>query len=134
MNFSEVNVRQVLRGLRFHEAIAKGGILKISDLETGFRVYEAEVPNGVFQGPEAVLMRLVENLVFIQDKVHLPLRMPGPRFTREDFEGVAMLVQKLKTGEIPLSDIGVDLDKESAIRMIEIFRDGSPLQLFPLGL
>jgi hypothetical protein len=43
MNAAGVNVRQVLEGFRFQEAMAKGGVLKIQDLETGVEIVDSSV-------------------------------------------------------------------------------------------
>jgi hypothetical protein len=43
MNAAGVNVRQVLEGFRFQEAMATGGVLKIQDLETGVEIVDSPV-------------------------------------------------------------------------------------------
>lgn len=132
MNAAGVNVQQVLEGFRFQEAMAKGGMLRIEDLETGFDIQQTTISPGTFQCPAFGWFQLTQQLVFIQTTARVPLRMPSERPTLDEFEFISILVQKLRAGEVAVKDITFDLDTESARGAIERFRDGHLLEAAPL--
>jgi hypothetical protein len=132
MNAAGVNVRQVLKGFQFQEAMAKGGVLKIQDLETGFDVQQTTISPGTFEGPAPGWFQVTEQLVFMQATTQVALRMPSDRPTLDELEFLSILVQKLRAGEIAVKDITFDLDAESARGAIERFRNGHPLETAPL--
>jgi hypothetical protein len=132
MNAAGVNVRQVLEGFRFQKAMAKGGVLKIQDLETSFDIQQTTISPGTFEGPAPGWFRLTEQLVFIQATAQVTLRMPSDWPTLDELEALSIVVQKLRAGEIAVQDITFDLDAESARGAIERFRDGHLLETAPL--
>jgi len=130
-HFTGVNVKRVLEALRFQQAMAKGGVFRMEHLDTGFEIVQMPIAPGVCEAPDSRWMELIEKLVFIQYKVHLPLAVPDREVTIEDARTIFETAQKLETGRATLKaeqwTIGVN--REIAQRTLERFESGKPLPM-----
>jgi hypothetical protein len=128
-NFMGVNVKRVLEALRFQQAMAKGGVFKMEHLDTGFELAKMPIAPGVLEVPDPHWIELVEKLVFIQSKVHIPLVIPDREVTIEDARRIFATAQKLETGQAKLGaeEWAIGVTRESAQTMLELFESGKPL-------
>jgi hypothetical protein len=73
------NVKRELDAIRFREAMAKGGTLRLEYADTGLGLPEINVAPGTFPTPDDRWKQLIEKLVLIQEKVRVPLAVPDMR-------------------------------------------------------
>lgn len=106
------DVRQVLRWLKFQNALAKPGCLDMLMLTTGSKdsirtsISEAESPN-------ASLVKFVEVLSFIQEKTETSITFPD-KFSGQEAEEIYMLHRYLNGGSVVLDFIALDCDQDAA--------------------
>lgn len=131
VNFMGVNVKRVVEALRFQQAMAKGGVFRMEHLDTGFELAQMPIIPGVLETPDSHWIELVEKLMFIQNKVHIPLAVPDRDVTIEDAKTIFETARKLETGRATLKaeqwTIGVD--REAAQRALEAFEGSRPLPM-----
>lgn len=131
VNSMGVDVKRVLEALRFQQAMAKGGVFRMEHLDTGFELAQMPIIPGVLETPDSRWIELVEKLMFIQNKVHIPLAVPDRDVTIEDAKTIFETARKLETGRATLKaeqwTIGVD--REAAQRALEAFEGSRPLPM-----
>lgn len=123
-----VNVKRALEALRFHQAVAEGGVLRIVHLDTGFELQNYSFPPGTSTAPDSHWLKLLETLVFIQQKTQVPITVPHRDLTDDDFRAIFETAQILKAGQITYKavQLTVGIDKESAHKWLEAFEAGRP--------
>jgi len=129
VDFTGVNVKRELEALRFQQAMAKGGVFRMEHLDTGFELAKMPIAPGVLEAPDPHWIELVEKLVFIQSKVHIPLVIPDREVTIEDARRIFAAAQKLETGQAKLGaeEWTIRVSRESAQAMLELSESGKPL-------
>lgn len=96
-----LNVTQALQAVRLQRALSSGGQIKIINLITGF-----ELPAVQFEPMPIALderwAKLLEELVFIQQKTAIPIRVPSRDIDREEAMQILMTAEILRTGKARL--------------------------------
>lgn len=92
-------VKRALDGLRFSRALAKGGLLRFENVETGEQFAHADIAPGVMPSPEPLLIRILEALEVIQKKTHA--RFTSPQDVPEKMvKNIFSVQQIVETGRI----------------------------------
>lgn len=92
-------VKRALDGLRFSQALAKGGSLRFENVETGEQFAHADIAPGVMPSPEPLLIRILEALEVIQKKTHV--RFTSPQDVPEEMvKNIFSVRQIVETGRI----------------------------------
>lgn len=131
------NARRELDSIRFGEAMFKGGTLRLEAAETGLDFPEIIVEPGVFPQPDARWKGIIEKLVLIQEKVRIPLAVPGSDnnqrrvIAADDVRTIFETAQKLETGKtsLNLQSWETKVDPSLAQKLIDLFEKGEPVSL-----
>jgi hypothetical protein len=97
VSLANAGVKPALQGLRFQHAMTKKGEFRIENLINGAVIREQYSP----RSDEKVnlhLLRLLEELTFIQSRTNTPLCMPEGSITVEQAEEVFFIAQIIRTG------------------------------------
>jgi hypothetical protein len=129
VDFTGVNIKRELEALRFQQAMAKGGVFRMEHLDTGFELAKMPIAPGVLEAPDPHWIALIEKLVFIQRKVHIPLAVPDREVSIEDARTIFATARKLETGQATLKaeEWTIGVTRGSAQTALELFEGGKPL-------
>jgi hypothetical protein len=131
-NLDEVNVNQVLDGLKFQRALATGDEFHIRDAASGLTFLGGPIPRGKFPAPDEAVFPLVEALVTIQQKTNTPLLFDVERITREEERTILQVSEKVRTGRFQGvgGSIGVTATRRGAELLLQEGSGGDPEQRF----
>lgn len=132
LKYPGLSIERALEGIRFNQALARGGDLRILGAHpvTGgaVQLVRGGLPSGTYQGPDARFIGMLEQLAFIQDKTGVFFTVPDRNINSEDLRTVAATVQILETGHgqykaVPWTSVS---NVEQARAALETFAEGKP--------
>ena len=118
-----------LQGLRFEQAMAKGGVFRIKHLETNFDILKRTIEPGLFHEPNGHLIEILEKLLFIQHKAHIPIPAPTGDIPLTEVESIFLTAYKMEKGYLEAGDFTVQSDKEFAKDIIRRIENNEPVFL-----
>ena len=96
-----LNVSHALEVLKLQRVLASGGQLKIINLLTGLE-FPVTKFNATGMEPDERWMRLLEELVFIQQKTFVPITVPDGDIDPEEAQRILVTAEILRTGQANL--------------------------------
>jgi hypothetical protein len=124
-----VNVKRLLEGWRFLEAMAKGGMFLIEDLNTGFPFFQQKTQRQPFHMPFPEWMEMLEKLLFIQRKTRVPLTVPKRPLQFAELNEVYETALILEKGRIMPENITFTGEVEFGRAILNHLESGKPLFL-----
>jgi len=116
IKYESVNVNLALHGTRFDRAMAKGGILRIKNLETDLPLVVYNVQSGIVEEQNETWIQILEKLLFVQQKTHTLFSAPIGPIEAEEVQNIFAVAQTLESGKIdaqpqplPIKITGQDL-------------------------
>jgi hypothetical protein len=102
LNYSNLNADQALRYIRFYQALARGGEIRISGkhLITGsdFLIARGAVRPGEYEGPDVRFVEVLERLALIESKTGVSFNIPEGDISGEEVRNIAATARILTTG------------------------------------
>jgi hypothetical protein len=132
LSYSGLTVDEALAGIRFYEALARGGefCLRGHHPVTGgeLSLARANLPSGTYEVPDSRFIRLLQQLAFIQNKTGVSFAIPESNISFQDANTVAGTADILKTGHAQYtSGPWVSISNvEQARSALESFNSGTP--------
>jgi hypothetical protein len=132
LKYPGLSIERALEGIRFNQALARGGDLRILGAHpvTGgtVQLVRGGLPSGTYPGPDARFIKMLEQLAFIQDKIGVFFTVPDRNVNPEDVRTVAATAQILETGRgqykaEPWTSVS---NVEQAKAALEMFEEGKP--------
>ena len=129
LDFVGMNVNQALSALRFSEAAAKGGDLRVTHLSTGLLLLQAKVDAGKHPRQEPHWAKTLERLTVIQSKTNTLLALPRKELTIEEVRHIYQIAHIVETGHATLNfnNWSDELDLNKAKTALKQFTEGQPL-------
>jgi hypothetical protein len=94
------NVSQELTTVRLIGAMALGGLLTITNSETGLIVVSGRIPPSTIAAPGSDYTAFLEALVFIQEATRTPITMPGADIAGPEVENAFEVEYILRNGRV----------------------------------
>lgn len=127
------NAYEVLRALRFHNALAAGGTLKILHWETGIPIGGQKIIPGEsgLKSISPFWMEILEKLNSIQQKIRVPIEMPGRNLTKEESQEILEIAAILREGRLELQpkDWTIGIEKRRVKEFFDNMPPGKPQPL-----
>lgn len=98
LQYKGTTIKQMLDGLRFERVFSKGGRLRIENLETGIELANESLPANTMEAPKLGWVKLLEKLVYIQSKTHVPLTLPERAITRDELRRIFATARTIEIG------------------------------------
>jgi hypothetical protein len=102
LNYSNLSVVDSLAGITFYEALARGGEFRIRGRHpiTGGELHLARgnVPAGTYEPADARLVKVLQNLAFIETKTGVSFTIPDHNIRYQDANTIAATAEILRTG------------------------------------
>jgi predicted HTH domain antitoxin len=129
LNFVGMNVNQALYALRFSEAVATGGDLRITHLNTGLLLLHANVGPDDHLRQQPHWIKTLERLNVIQKKTDTLLALPEKEMTLEEFRHIYQVANIVETGHATLNSDhwSEELGVEKAGIALRQFSEEQPL-------
>lgn len=94
------NVSQELTTVRLLEAMALGGLLTVTNAETGLVIVGGRIPTSTAIPPAAGYKTFLEALVYIQETTRTPITMPGADIPGPEVENAFQVEYILRKGRV----------------------------------
>jgi hypothetical protein len=123
MLLEDVNVKEVLEGLRFLSSFAKGGNLIIENSSTGIEIGATKIEPKPNLAANPKYIQLLEKLFFVQQTLKTPFSLPkGPMHPETIFK-IHQVAEILQTGKTSnrLKDWRIEVENECAQKVLERF-------------
>lgn len=124
-----VNVKRLLEGWRFLEAMSKGGTFLIEDDTTGFPILQQKIDPQPFNQPFPEWMEMLEKLLFIQRKTRIPLSVPRRPIQFGELNEIYETALILEKGRMMPKDITFTGEIRLGRVILNHFESGKPLFL-----
>lgn len=130
LDYVGLNVQLAYDGARFLQALAHGGefrmVYKVPEAETDVTFVRGEIPAGAYPGPKPGHMKLLEQLVLIQDKTGTQLTIPEGGISPQDAQNIRVVARIVETGRITyqISPWETTLHAETIQTALETFAGG----------
>lgn len=98
VDYAGLNVNQALQRLRFFEAMAKDGLLRVTHLDSGLEILLARVTAGQHPRPEPQWSKTLERLAVIQSKTGTPLFVPEDDIKLDEVRRIYETAHIVETG------------------------------------
>jgi hypothetical protein len=129
-SYAGLNVKDSLNNIRFLEALASGGELRILKADDRMVLGRARVAEGGFVPTDSRWSKILEWLVYIQERVGVPINLPDHDIviTHDDAATVFSVVRILETGRATATaEPWVTVSTpEQARAALETFGNGKP--------
>jgi hypothetical protein len=132
LKYPGLSVEAALTAVRFNQALARGGNLRILSTHpvTGgtLQLVRGGLPPETYEGPDVRFVEMLEQLAFIQDKTGVFFTVPDRKINHEDLNAVAATTKILETGHAqyiaePWTSVS---DVEQARAALETFASREP--------
>lgn len=125
LEYAGVNVKRTLEGVKFLNAISKGGFLRIEHWESGFSMWSQPIESGAMEQPPPQWINLLEKIFLIQEKLRVPLAVPAS-ISFQDAQVIYETAHKLEFGRIEPSSITLSIESDGAREILNWFESGKP--------
>ncbi len=114
VEIKDANVHEVLQALKFHNAVAAGGTLRAVHLQTGLLIVERAIGPGEagIEGSDPFWLEVLEELDFIQQKIEIPIRLPGRDISTDEAWEILETARILRDGRLESESAGWTLGVE----------------------
>ena len=92
-------VKRDLESLRFVQALAEGGTLAFTNLDTGLTGLRLTIPHGFIEAPAPARLRVAEQLMFIQRKTGVLMIIPDEGIAFSQVRLIEKVASILRTGK-----------------------------------
>lgn len=124
-----VNCRQALDTVQLFRAFSKGGVLRFVQLDSGLSLLAGPCTPGLCAEPDPLLIEVLENLVFIQEKTRVRLDIPDSELTLDDAETISETARKIRSGRISVTvnDWTATMSAQDARAFMALLESGRPI-------
>ena len=132
LDYAGLNVPQALNGVRFFQALSRGGefrmVGRVPGADAKLTVLRGSITAGEYAGPNPRLVKLLEQLALIQDKTGVSFTVPKHGASSEDAQNVHVVARIVETGRATygITPWETTSDAEQAKEMLETFAGGKP--------
>ena len=132
LNYAGLGVEDALRGLRFFQALARGGEFRITGAFAGTKtqvlVLRGGIPRGEYEGPDEQLVKMLERMAFVEEKTGVRFTVPEGEVPEEELLSLRVAARILKEGRATYTAGAWEAisSVEQAESMLKDFGDGRP--------
>ncbi len=121
-----LNVKQILDSLQLQHAMSKGGVLRLTHLETGLRALEVPFGAGSTETPDQDFLEAMRDFVAIQMKVGRPINMPDRDLSQDEMNLLNKLRHILHVGRVRTQweTLSMTVNAKSVREALPEFSDG----------